>query len=123
MENLETIFYLSAIVEVITLICFFVLCSNVSSIKKRIGGTEFTRMNKFNSFILTGQTDHAKELLVQMMMCEPEWEYIFYSKDKEYMNYSREKLKEKYRNHLDVLNISLNWDALDKIHDEEQEDK
>ena len=32
----ETILILSAIIEVVTLICFFVLCNNVAKIRKRI---------------------------------------------------------------------------------------
>lgn len=31
--DFETAIYLTAILEVVTLICFFVLCSNVSTIK------------------------------------------------------------------------------------------
>lgn len=118
MENLETIFYLSAIVEVVILICFFVLCSNVSSIKRRIGGTEFNRDKKFSSLILTGQTDRAKELLVQMMMFEPEWDFITYYQDEEYMNKSRERLENKYKAHLEVLEIKLDYDRFDKIYKE-----
>lgn len=119
MENFETILYLLATAEVITLICFFVLCSNVSSIKQRIGGTEFTRIKKIDSFILAGQTDRAKDLLVEMMMYEPEWVFISYYRNEKEMNQSRERLEKKYKAYLDVLNIKLDWGALDKIRKEE----
>lgn len=113
--DLELILYVSAFIEFVTLICFFVLCGNVASIKKRIGGTETTRMDKFNVYVMTGQIERAKEILSQMMMSEPEWQHVTNYLTPTYMESARKALAAKYAKMLEVVGVSLDFESIDKI--------
>lgn len=107
--DFQTIIIISAILNLIMLICFLVLCDNVASIKKRIGGTETTRMDKFNIYVLTGQIERAKEILSQMIISEPNWQYVIT------MDSARKALATKYAKMLDAVGLSLDFDLIDKI--------
>lgn len=64
--------WLSAILELVLLICFFVLCSNVSKIKKAVSssGEPPTSYTKFAMFLAAGDKEKAKLELMNMIMSE-----------------------------------------------------
>lgn len=112
---MDTIILITAIIEVITLICFFNLCGTVSSIKRRIGGTETARMDKFNVYLVTGQIDKAKEVLTDMILSEKEWEQVANFSCDELKEQARKSLTKKYEKLLDAVDLRLNFDELEKI--------
>ena len=113
--SLETIIFITALIEVITLICFLNLCGTVSSIKKRIGGTEATRMDKFNTYLVTGQIDKVKEVLTDMILSEKEWEQVANFSCDEWREKARKSLITKYQRMFDAVGIKPNFDELDKL--------
>lgn len=58
--DFETAIYLTAILEVVTLICFFVLCSNVSNIKNKISKNGITSSTMFALYIGMGEKEKSK---------------------------------------------------------------
>ena len=62
----------SAVVEIITLIFFFVLCRNVSKIKKEIVSND-NLPGMFAMYISLGETDKAKKILYKTISKEPEF--------------------------------------------------
>lgn len=68
--SLETIIILSAILELITLICFFVLCANVSSIKKKLRNNGATPSFAFSMYLGMGEKEKAKNVLIEMILAD-----------------------------------------------------
>ena len=67
MEGLQIALVISAIIEIIILICFFVLCSNVSKIKKTIEQKhDFSA--KFDFLINIGEKEKARDLLIKRIL-------------------------------------------------------
>ena len=73
MENLEIIFWLSAILQVIILICFFVLCGNVSKMKRVVSpsGNAPTPQTAFSLYLAAGDVDKAKAVLMEIIQSDP----------------------------------------------------
>ena len=60
MEGLQIAFIISAIVEIIILICFFVLCANVGKIKKILEQKQDFNA-KFDFLINIGEKEKARD--------------------------------------------------------------
>ena len=73
MEELEFAFWLTAILDLITLICFFVLCSNVSKIKKVVtpSGNAPSPQAAFSMYLAAGDTEKAKAVLMEIILADP----------------------------------------------------
>lgn len=73
MENLGLEFWLTAILEIVILICFFVLCSNVSKIKKVLtpSGCTPSPQTKFSMFVAAGEKEKAKAALMEIILADP----------------------------------------------------
>ena len=74
MEELGLEFWQTAILEIVILICFFVLCSNVSKIKKVLtpGGSVSTPQTVFAMYVAAGDTVKAKEVLMGIIFADPD---------------------------------------------------
>lgn len=74
METLGLEFWLTAILEIVILICFFVLCSNVSKIKKVLtpGGTVSTPQTVFAMYVAARDIVKAKEVLMSIILADPD---------------------------------------------------
>lgn len=72
MDELVFAIWLGAILELVLLICFFVLCSNVSKIKKAVspGGDPPTSYTKFAMYLASGDKEKAKLELMNMILAE-----------------------------------------------------
>ncbi len=68
--SLETVVIASAVLEVVTLICFFVLCVNVSSIKKKLRNNGADPSSAFAMYIGMGEKDKAKKVLIDMIFAD-----------------------------------------------------
>lgn len=80
MGNLELVFWLSAIVELIMLICFFVLCANISKIKKVImpSGSTPTPQTAFAMYVAAGDTEKAKAVLMEIILADADVQDCIY---------------------------------------------
>ena len=64
---MEAALIISAILQIVILICFFILCSNVSKIKKQIvQDTDFE--SKFKFLMKIGEKDKAREILIDRIL-------------------------------------------------------
>ena len=63
---MEVALILGAILEIAILICFFVLCSNVSKIKKHLIQDDFDA--KFKFLMLIGEKEKAREILINRIL-------------------------------------------------------
>lgn len=68
--SIETIIILSAVLELITLFCFFVLCANVSSIKKKLRNNGIDPSSAFAMYIGMGEKEKAKKVLIDMIFAD-----------------------------------------------------
>lgn len=71
-EAIEVIIYLGIILNLVTLICFFVLCYNVSKIKKQFVVDKDINA-AFSMYISLGEYEKAKELLFHEIMKQNEY--------------------------------------------------
>lgn len=67
MGEYQNIIIFAAIIEIVVLICFFVLCSDVNKIKKHlIQNTDFE--SKFKFLMSIGEKEKAREILISMIL-------------------------------------------------------
>lgn len=73
MESLGLEFWLTAILEIVILICFFVLCGNVSKIKRVISpcGNAPTPQTAFALYLAAGEVEKAKSVLMEIILANP----------------------------------------------------
>lgn len=65
-----TAFWLTVIFEIIVLICFFVLCANVGSIKKKLLPYGSKQSSAFALYIAMGEKEKAKAILFEMLLAD-----------------------------------------------------
>ena len=63
--DFETIIILSALLELVTLICFFVLCSNVSVIRKKLCKDDILPSSLIAMYMGLGEKSKAREVLIE----------------------------------------------------------
>ncbi|MCS2788860.1 hypothetical protein NXW92_14715 [Bacteroides fragilis] len=102
----------SAVVEIITLIFFFVLCRNVSKIKKEIV-TNDNLPGMFAMYISLGETDKAKKILYKTISKEPEFIAAFCYNGNNSAQQST--LKRKYKPDLEALGLELDFELVNKF--------
>ncbi len=108
--DFQTIMILSAILNVIMLICFFVLCSNVSNIKKSIlPNNNFRAM--FLLYCSVGEKEKAKELLFKEISKDDNFGSAFYS-DYNRAN-AQQSIASKYDKFLKMVDVDINFDVVD----------
>lgn len=73
MDELVLALWLGAILELVLLICFFVLCSNVSKIKKVLtpSGNPPTQDTVYAMSIAAGDKEKAKSVLMEIILSDP----------------------------------------------------
>ena len=68
MGNVNTILILSLILNVITLICFFILCSNISHIKRKLCDEDSRVETRVKFLLKYGNKEMAKKYFVKNAM-------------------------------------------------------
>lgn len=68
--DLEIIIFLTAIIEVITLVCFFILCSNVGELKRRLLNNGATCTSMFSMYMAMGDKESAKRALIKVILAD-----------------------------------------------------
>lgn len=102
--DFETIIILSAILELITLICFFVLCSNVSSIRKKLCKDDIPASTLIAMYMGLGEKEKAREALIEHIVNKSTL------RDKLYRIEDADASLKPYRELMKELNI--NFDAV-----------
>lgn len=109
---METIIYLQAILELVILICFFLLCHNVSKIKKRFVVDKDINA-AFSMYISLGEYEKAKELLFHEIMKQNEYIASFTYNGNN--SAQRAVLKRTFKPYFDALNIDFDFETVDKF--------
>lgn len=110
--DFETMLYLSVILNVIILICFFVLCSNVSSIKKKICPSE--NFGATFSMLITGnQIETARKLLFDEISKDELFVRAFYYGGEN--GNVRTLLNKKYTPYLEMVGVTLDFGKSDEL--------
>lgn len=73
MDELVFAIWLGAILELVLLICFFVLCSNVAKIKKMVSpsGNPPTPYTMYAMYLAAGDKEKAKSVLMEIILADP----------------------------------------------------
>lgn len=111
--EIQTIIIIGAIIQLITLICFFVLCANVSKISKSISGKN-TFDSMFKMYLSLGETEKAKKLLLNEMKNDDCLQQCFCETDGLKAG-ARAKLTGEYAKYIKVLGMDFNFGEVDKI--------
>lgn len=111
-ETIEVIFYLGIILELVTLICFFMLCFNVTKIKKQMVVGENIKA-AFSMYISLGEYEKAKELLFHEIMKQEEYIASFTYNGNN--SSQRSVLKRTFKPYFDILNIDFDFEIVDRF--------
>lgn len=66
----DVILLMTGFIELVTLICFFVLCSNVGALKKKLLNNGATNTSMFSLYLSMGDNENAKKLLVKIILSD-----------------------------------------------------
>ena len=64
---MEAVFIISTIIQIILIVCFFILCLDVSKIRKRLT-RQYDFESRFNFLISIGEKEKAKDLLLERII-------------------------------------------------------
>lgn len=110
--NPENTIIISAVIEIIALICFFILCFNISKIRKKlIISDNFPGM--FAMYIALGDKEKARKLLYNAISKESEFFASFCNNGNN--STQRSILKRKYKPYLNALDIEFDFEIVDKF--------
>lgn len=106
--NIETFIIISAIIEVITLICFYFLCSNVAAIRRNSTSPQNLEAT-FNLYYSTGQIEKARELLMMSIKNDSEFATAFYQ-ESSYKVEAQKHIENKYGKLLELVGLRIDFD-------------
>lgn len=118
-QTCEILFWISIIINVIVLICFFILCANVAKIKKEAHNVANFEA-RFNFLYGIGELKEAKKLLLKRVQMMDNASEAFYCKQ-DYKKNSRNYIDEKFKVYFDKLDIHIDYDKIDELIEEELE--
>lgn len=95
---------ITGIVYLILLICFFLLCSNISKIRKQLLQTDEVLKDEFAKAEFFGHEEQAKKIAEEMI-----WKSIpnYRWQSKEYQKQDLDKLKENWKGVIEKYKINL----------------
>lgn len=112
-QTCEILFWVSIIINVIILICFFVLCSNVAKIKKK--ATDVERFEaRFNFLYGIGELEEAKKLLLMKVQIMENLDEAFFCKEN-YRENSRTVIRKKFKPYFDRLGLQIDYEKVDAL--------
>lgn len=117
----EVWFWISVIINVIVLICFFILCSNIAKIKKNIHSMEHFEA-RFNFLYGVGELVEARKLLLQKIQLLENADEAFFCKQ-DYKKNSREYIERKYKPYFDKLEMHIDYNKIDALIEEQMSEK
>ena len=112
--DIETIYYLSIALDVIVLICFFVLVGNVSEIKKALNASSKPQLALFTFYLSTGDKAKAREILKGIILSDQVFETAFYS-NIESKKYARELVINKYQALAKEVDFEIDFAKVEEV--------
>lgn len=108
----EFIIIIWAIIQLIILICFFVLCYNVAVLRKNMVSPQNLEAS-FNLYYSTGQIEKARELLMMYIKNDSEFAAAFYL-NSSYKEDAQKHIEAKYGKLLELVGLKID---MDKVND------
>jgi hypothetical protein len=100
---MEAVFIISTIIQIILIVCFFILCLDVSKIRKRLT-RQYDFESRFNFLISIGEKEKAKEMLLERILTND----IIFDKKMQLTTEARaNKAAELYAKELEALGIDI----------------
>nr|DAT27614.1 MAG TPA: hypothetical protein [Caudoviricetes sp.] len=106
--NIEFIILASAIIQIVVLFMFFILSSNVSSIRNKLTDVDISRDDKFDFYVCSGQLDNARDMLSKMILSDNLWERVF-DDSPSIRDESRLKILNKYKSKMEAVGLILDF--------------
>lgn len=106
----DIIIFISAIVQVITLICFFVLCINVSALRRNFTSPQNLEAS-FNLYYSTGQIEKAKDLVMTSIKNDSEFATAFYL-NSSHKETAQKLIEDKYGKMLELVGLKIDYDKV-----------
>lgn len=103
----EIIIFILVVIQVIALICFFVMCINVAAIKKNSVPAQPWQAS-FNLYYSTGQIEKAKELVMKAIMSESTFASAFYLNVSNRID-AQKQIEDKYKEYLNLVDLSFDF--------------
>lgn len=113
----EVWFWISIVINVVVLICFFILCLNVAKIKKSAHSVEHFEA-RFNFLYGVGELAEAKKLLLDKIQFLENADEAFFCKQ-DYKKNSRDYIEQKYKSYFDKLGMKIDYDKIDELTNEQ----
>lgn len=109
---METVLFLSAILELILLICFFVLCSRIGKIKKNF----YPELNyaRFCLLLYLGRRDDATRMLYTAVSEDEDFVYAFHT-DNKAAERARENMQASYGKYFSALGLELDFEKIRSV--------
>ena len=107
--NLEII---SVILSIIILICFFVLCVNVSAIKKSVNVPQPWQAS-FNLYCGTGQNEKASDVLMKAIMHDSDCARGFYLNVHDRLDVQK-KIEARYGEYLKMVDLTIDFNKVNE---------
>ncbi len=113
-SNLEAIYFVSAVISLIVLVCFFVMSYNIGRISKKLHQSEELFRQKFIFLISIGDKEAAKQLLIERIESDDNFSLAFLNKGEEY---SLKNVQNRYNKYLNLVGLTLTLENVADIFD------
>lgn len=112
-SDLGLVYFISAVISLIVLICFFVLVSNVSAIRNtlRVNNEDFGP--SFNLYLATGDKKAARDLLLDRIKQEDYFKEAFFFRAHA-AEPARAMLMEKYGKQMELVDLTIDFEEVNK---------
>nr|DAX23456.1 MAG TPA: hypothetical protein [Caudoviricetes sp.] len=104
---------ISLILSIILLICFFVLCINVSAIKKSVSVPEIWQAS-FNFYYSTGQLERAKDVVMKAVMQDSDFAKAFYLNTQDRTE-AQKRIETRYNGFLNLVNLTIDFEKANEF--------
>lgn len=111
--RLRDMLLLMSLIQLVVLACFFVLCANVASLKKRFCKIPNFEA-RFSMLIASGQKEEAQKLLFDVISQEPYFVETFTGSGKD-INETRASFLKKYQPYFDMADIVFDFGKSDEF--------
>lgn len=105
--NLEII---SVILSIIILICFFILCINVSAIKKSVNVPQPWQAS-FSLYCSTGQIEKARDVLLKAIMHDSDCARGFYLNVPDRLDVQK-RIEARYGEYLKIVDLTIDFNKV-----------
>lgn len=108
------VYFVAIALQIIILICFFILCSNVSKIKKSLFVAHKSEP-VIRLLLACNKKEAAADLLMKTIANDEVFIVAFDHADKAYRERCQKSLEERYKVYLDALDIKLDYAVVNEL--------